>query len=68
MIALHFDCFETNKKIIDALIEKGIFTDWFLFAANALRIAPPLNISDQEIEQACKVIVDVIEEMGLGIS
>ena len=63
MIALHFDSYETNKKIIDALIEKGIFTDWFLFAAHALRIAPPLNISDAEIEQACKVIVEVIEEM-----
>ena len=45
MIAVEFDSFETNKKIINALIERGVFTDWFLFAANCLRIAPPLTIS-----------------------
>src|SRR6202034_2810081 len=45
MIAVEFENFEFNKKIIDALIEKGVFTDWFLFAANCLRIAPPLTIS-----------------------
>jgi len=60
MIAVHFDSFETNKKVIDALIEKGVFTDWFLFAANALRISPPLNISDAEIEKACGIILEVL--------
>ena len=61
MLAVMFDSFETNKKIIDLLIERGVFTDWFLFESNALRISPPLNISDEEIEIACKVIVDVLE-------
>jgi acetylornithine/succinyldiaminopimelate/putrescine aminotransferase len=62
MIALHFDDFDQNKKIIDKLIEAGIFTDWFLFAAHALRIAPPLNISDEEIDFACKMILKVLNE------
>jgi len=44
------------------LIEKGVFTDWFLFAAHALRISPPLNISDLEIEKACRVILEVLDE------
>ena len=61
MLAVMFDSFETNKKIIDLLIERGVFTDWFLFESNALRISPPLNISHEEIEIACKVIVDVLE-------
>lgn len=61
MIAVWFDDFETNKKIIDALIEKGVFTDWFLFASNALRIAPPLNISEAEIRSACQKIIEVLE-------
>jgi len=63
MIAVWFDDFETNKKIIDELIEEGVFTDWFLFASNALRIAPPLNISDEEIENACKKITEVLEKI-----
>lgn len=61
MIAVWFDDFETNKKIIDALIEEGVFTDWFLFASNALRIAPPLNISEAEIRFACQKIIEVLQ-------
>ena len=38
MIALEFENFEENKKVIDALIEHGVFTDWFLFAPQCLRI------------------------------
>ena len=65
MIAVEFDSFEMNKKIIDALIDTsegsaGVFTDWFLFAGNCLRIAPPLTISDDEIEKACKKLIEVL--------
>ncbi len=60
LIAVTFDSFETNKKIIDLLIEKGVFTDWFLFSAQSLRIAPPLNIPDQDIEKACQVLMEVL--------
>ena len=56
MMAVEFDSFETNKKIVDRLIEQGVFTDWFLFASNCLRISPPLIISEDEIKKACEVI------------
>ena len=62
MMAIEFDSFETNKKIIDTLIENGVFTDWFLFCAHAFRICPPLNISDEEIHIACKKILHVLNE------
>ena len=61
MIAIEFESFEVNKKIIDALIAEGIFTDWFLFASNCLRIVPPLVISTDEIKVACKKIIQVVE-------
>jgi acetylornithine/succinyldiaminopimelate/putrescine aminotransferase len=63
MIAVEFENFEINKKIIDCLIEQGVFTDWFLFAGNCLRIAPPLVITEEEIRNACKKIIQVLEEM-----
>jgi acetylornithine/N-succinyldiaminopimelate aminotransferase len=63
MMAVEFDSFETNKKIIDTLIEQGIFTDWFLFCAHAFRICPPLNISEEEIRKACAIIMDVLNTM-----
>lgn len=60
MIAIEFDSFDENKKVIDRLIDKGIFTDWFLFAPNCLRLVPPLTISEKEIKHACKVINEVV--------
>ncbi len=62
MMAVEFDSYETNKAVIDKCIEKGIFTDWFLFAAHALRIVPPLNISEEDIRSACEVIIAVLNE------
>jgi len=60
MLAVEFDSFETNKQVIDALILEGVFTDWFLFAANCLRIVPPLTISNDEIATACNKTVAVL--------
>ena len=63
MIALAFENFEKNKQVIDGLLKAtaagpAVFTDWFLFAANCLRIAPPLTISSDEIRLACKRIAE----------
>jgi acetylornithine/succinyldiaminopimelate/putrescine aminotransferase len=63
LVAVHFDSYEINKKIIDQCILNGVFTDWFLFASNALRIAPPLTISEAEIKQACHRILQSIDEV-----
>jgi acetylornithine/succinyldiaminopimelate/putrescine aminotransferase len=63
MIAVEFENFQVNKKVIDACIEKAVFTDWFLFAPHALRIAPPLNIPDADIKKACAIILQVLDEL-----
>ncbi|MBS1599431.1 MAG: aspartate aminotransferase family protein [Bacteroidetes bacterium] len=57
LIAIEFENFETNKKIIDNCIEHGVLTDWFLFAPHCMRIAPPLTISMSEIEKASEIIL-----------
>jgi acetylornithine/succinyldiaminopimelate/putrescine aminotransferase len=62
-IAIEFDSFETNKRIIDACIADGVFTDWFLFAANCMRIAPPLTIAKEEIEKSCSLIQEKINSI-----
>jgi acetylornithine/succinyldiaminopimelate/putrescine aminotransferase len=43
-------------ECINRCIEKGLFTDWFLFAPHCIRIAPPLTITSDEILEACNVI------------
>jgi len=60
-MAVEFENFEQNKKIIDACIENGVLTDWFLFASNCLRISPPLIISDEQVRQVAAVILQAIE-------
>ena len=57
IIAIEFESFEINKKVIDKCIENGVFTDWFLFAPHCMRIAPPLIIGDDDIHTSCKVIL-----------
>lgn len=61
-VSLRFDSFETNKRVIDRCIEKGLITDWFLFAPECLRIAPPLIITNEELVKVCELINEAIEE------
>lgn len=68
LIAVHFENYDLNKKIIDQCIVNGAFTDWFLFADNALRIAAPLTISKTEIEEACAIITQSINQVMNAVS
>ena len=45
---------------IDKCTANGIVTDWFLFCDSAMRIARPLNISEEQITEACNIINDSI--------
>ncbi len=61
-MAVEFDCFQTCKNVIDGCIQKGVLTDWFLFASHCLRIAPPLNISIRQVKEACTILIKEIEQ------
>ena len=45
------------QKTLAKFIEKGLFSDWFLFAPHCIRIAPPLTITKEEIEKACAILL-----------
>ncbi|UOQ52193.1 aspartate aminotransferase family protein [Hymenobacter cellulosivorans] len=61
LMAVEFDSFAVLKPIIDhALEHEGILTDWFLFCDNSLRIAPPLTITVDEIEEGCAALLRAI--------
>ena len=55
-LAITFDSFEINKKVIDNCIAAGLMTDWFLFSPNSLRISPPLIISREQIARAAEIL------------
>lgn len=63
LIAIYFKNEEICRRVIEECLSMGVFTDWFLFAPQAMRIAPPLTISNKEIETACHLIVQSIEQV-----
>jgi acetylornithine/N-succinyldiaminopimelate aminotransferase len=51
LLAAQMPSFQILTDTIDKFIHEGILTDWFLYCDNAMRIAPPLNFSDSDLEK-----------------
>ena len=51
------DIIQFNRE----LLHKGVFTDWFLFNQNAIRIAPPLIIEISQIKEICAIITKILD-------
>jgi acetylornithine/succinyldiaminopimelate/putrescine aminotransferase len=62
LMAAEFESFAFLKTVIDRAITLGVLTDWFLFCDNSMRIAPPLTITEDEIQQACSLILRAVNE------
>jgi len=62
-MSLQFATPEINQKIVHQCVQNGLITDWFLFAPDRLRIAPPLIITDEELRNMCAIILKSIEEV-----
>jgi len=56
-----------SKKEADELIlkcaDKGLILFWLLFEPKAVRISPPLTISDEELVEGCQIIIEILNEM-----
>ncbi|MFM8432861.1 MAG: aspartate aminotransferase family protein [Bacteroidota bacterium] len=57
LLAVEFESFEMNRICLAKCMDNGLVADWFLFAPDHLRIAPPLTISEQEIHEACRILL-----------
>ena len=62
LMAVQMKSFDFIQAVIQNCLKRGLITDWFLFNSEALRIAPPLIITEEEIHQACEIILASIEE------
>jgi acetylornithine/succinyldiaminopimelate/putrescine aminotransferase len=62
LLAVEFGSNELNMKVISNAIQLGVITDWFLFCDTAMRLSPPLIISDDELIDCCKKIIKAIEQ------
>ncbi|RYJ51505.1 aspartate aminotransferase family protein [Flavobacterium petrolei] len=52
----------TNEVILKCQ-DKGLILFWLLFEGCAIRITPPLTISEEEIREGCSIILEVMDEM-----
>jgi acetylornithine/succinyldiaminopimelate/putrescine aminotransferase len=52
----------TNQIILNCQ-EKGLILFWLLFEGCAIRITPPLTISESEIKEGCQIMIDVMNEI-----
>jgi acetylornithine/succinyldiaminopimelate/putrescine aminotransferase len=55
-MSLQFESDRLAKKIAATCVTNGIITDWFLFAEDRIRIAPPLCITNEELSSAIEKI------------
>jgi len=62
-MAIQLNSFEEVRKVIVYALEHGLITDWFLFCDNALRLAPPLIINENEIKMACGTILEALDQL-----
>jgi acetylornithine/succinyldiaminopimelate/putrescine aminotransferase len=52
----------TNEVVLRCQA-KGLILFWLLFEGTAIRITPPLTISQEEIREGCKIILDTMDEI-----
>jgi acetylornithine/N-succinyldiaminopimelate aminotransferase len=62
LLAIYLDDFEQVHKTIRNCFDKGLISDWFLFNSNAMRLAPPLTISEDEILSASEIILKSLDD------
>ncbi len=56
LIAVNFASAKAMQNLTRYCLQNGLITDWFLFDDRSLRIAPPLIISSEQIEEACSIL------------
>lgn len=57
----------TSEEIVNELVlraqNKGLILFWLLFEKRAVRISPPLTISEEEIKEGCGIIIALLDEL-----
>ncbi|MCU0382698.1 MAG: aspartate aminotransferase family protein [Cyclobacteriaceae bacterium] len=62
MFAIDFASAERVNRIVEKGKEKGVICYWFLSHPYSFRLAPPLTITEEEIKEACTLIIEAIRE------
>ncbi|MFK7908772.1 MAG: aspartate aminotransferase family protein, partial [Chitinophagales bacterium] len=64
--AVEMESAEVVQKIVEGCLEVGLVTFWFLSSPNAFRLAPPLTISEEEIRESVRTMLEVFDRVVEG--
>jgi len=67
LLAVDLKCSESARAVIEMLPQEGVMSDGFLFCPTAFRIAPPLCITDGEIDYALERVFRVLDKVSCGV-
>jgi acetylornithine/N-succinyldiaminopimelate aminotransferase len=68
MLAAMMPSAEITNEVIFKCQDKGLILFWLLFEGKAIRITPPLTISEDEIREGCAIITEALEEISLSLA
>ncbi len=54
---------DITNRVIMKCQEKGLILFWLLFEGKAIRITPPLTVSEDEIKEGCAIIIEALNEV-----
>jgi len=66
MLAAITENAELTDRIILECHRRGLILFWLLFEPKAIRITPPLTISNEEIEKGCAILTEVLDSVQTG--
>lgn len=62
MLALILKDAQTANLLILEAMQQGLLLFWLLYEPRAVRLTPPLNISEQEIKKGCRIILKILNK------
>jgi acetylornithine/N-succinyldiaminopimelate aminotransferase len=64
MLVLLMESSEIATEVILKCKKRGLILFWLLFEPRAIRITPPLTVSEEEIKEGCAILTDVLHEVA----
>jgi acetylornithine/succinyldiaminopimelate/putrescine aminotransferase len=62
MLALIMEDTKTAQTLVKKCLQEGVLLFFLLFEPKAVRISPPLTISEKQIKKACKTLIKVLNQ------
>ena len=60
LLSVQLSSFAEVEKVSKTCVDNGLIVDWFLHNETSLRVAPPLIISEENIREACRILIEAL--------